>query len=153
MQVEILLQGTKFICRICGFMSSDKNEILVHEADRPNLEEPDIFLGQEVEIYRTTYTDGGRPIGVSDTREKFVVKGLWYSQGQENLPVSRPARQHQLCVELASRDYPGSSLLMTYHDFLLWRGGNLEKLEQVGLIRPAPAKLSLGQKFFKLIGA
>jgi len=154
--VEILLVGTKYVCGICSLMSPDKNEILVHEADWPNLEKPEIFPDQEVGIYRLAYSDGGRPIGVVNEPEKWAVHQLWYSQGGENLNGFVQARQHQLCVELIKYLDPekrGKALIrMTYSELLLRIRGDREEFERAGLISPVAEKLSLRQKIAKIIG-
>jgi hypothetical protein len=154
--VEILLGGTRYICGVCGLMSPDINEILAHEIGRKFLEEPDILIGQDVDIYRTVYSDGGRPTGITSATERWTVSNLWYSQGSENLCGSAQARQHQLCIELmqyldAEKRGKGSES-MTYHDFCLWRRGDRAELERAGLIRPAAECLTRRQKFLRAIG-
>lgn len=134
-------------CLICGY----SNQILhkaCSESSEFTLEKPGFKLLDEVEYFKPSHDYDSR----SDLIKKVAtINRLWYSQPGEVLRCFYRSREirlkpHTLCVKLATslenineRPWkPGDSSMgwvsMTYSDFLLWKEGGIQKLQEAGLL-------------------
>ncbi len=136
------------ICTICGQTLSNSISAEAHEnkCEAPVQEEPDVAIGDVVEI--TTSKGFHSPVWI---REQWCVTDLFYSGDfvfllPRGTKTTREPHPHTLCIELAqnfnhqaydpeAEDKSCSFFSTTYEEFKILRRGNIQELEEIGVLK------------------
>lgn len=146
-----------YLCEICGYTDSEKNEIVGHE-QIPKISIADVGVGQEVLLYeRKWFADG--QMSITDQPSPWTVTDLSYSPNEiRHIQGRMPIEIHELQIGLVQcfefkpqgtqvhafkpgHHCPQHLITLSWKEFCLWRSQDIEELTRQGLIEPPKQKM------------
>ncbi len=145
----------RFVCDMCGYMSSDEDRLRGHEAIGV-AETTELQAGETVEMFDRCW-QGDRFIGLSEVRESWRVEAIFYSEPgfvtMEPMYPHDPLPPHTLCVMLFLSLHSGRPVFrkISYRDLQLWQEGDRAKLLAAGLIKELTIKIPLHRRILERV--